>query len=116
MAFTEVTTNATDIKKEKGKPFIGYFDGSQKIQTKIGEQVIWKFIDEHGITFGIYGFTNLNMKMENISEGLLCRVTYLGTKNMKTKFGMKDVHQVKVEVDSSSKNNSEPEPEEPFDL
>ena len=47
--------------------------------------------------FGIYGFTNLNRVMEQISEGTSLKITYKGTKNLKTKYGLKDVHQVSVE-------------------
>jgi len=108
MDYKEVSTVATDIKKEVGKVYTDIeFQGSNKITTKIGEQVVWNFTDSHGNYFGIYGFTNLNRIMENVQVGKLCRITYLGTKNIQTKFGMKDVHQVKVEVDDTE---DRPEP------
>ena len=96
MSFKEITSTATDIKKSKDKPFIGTYNGSQEITTKIGKQTIWKFTDEEGNYLGIYGFTNLNRIMDNVQEGKLCRITYTGTLNVQTKFGMKDVHQVFV--------------------
>lgn len=102
MAFQEVNATATDIKKFVDKPFTGYYKGSIKIQTKIGEQIIWKFVDEEGNHFGIYGFTNLNRVMENVTEERLVRITYRGTEKAQTKFGLKDVHQVKVEVDDGT--------------
>ena len=102
MAFKEVNTNALDIKKHKGDSYTGTFKGSHKITTKIGEQIIWEFTDSNGLGFGIYGFTNLNRAMETIPEDSIVRITYLGTENVKTKYGQKDVHMVRVEVDDES--------------
>ena len=102
MAFKPVSTQATDIKKQKGKPFIGEYKGSQQITTKIGEQVIWNFTEDSGAPLSIYGFTNLNRVMEHITSGTICRITYTGTENVQTKFGMKDVHQVLVEIDDDT--------------
>jgi hypothetical protein len=99
MAFKEINTNAVDIKKHKGDPYLGTFKCSHEITTKIGKQVIWEFSDTAGLGFSIYGFTNLNRAMETVPEGALVRLTYLGTENVKTKFGLKDVHMVRVEVD-----------------
>ncbi len=98
MAWEDVSTNATDIKKHKDKPFEGKYQGHKIITTKIGEQTIYNFVDEDGLPFGVYGFTNLNRAMENIQEGTQVRITYKGTQNVQTKFGMKDVHQVTVQV------------------
>jgi len=95
----EVTRNTMDIKKHKDKSYIGTYLDSEQIQTKIGQQVIYKFEGEEGEKFSIYGFTNLNRAMDSISEGALVKITYLGMTNVETKFGKKDVHQVRVEVD-----------------
>jgi hypothetical protein len=73
--------------------------GSKEIDTKLGSQIIYKFQKTDGGMFSVYGFTNLNRFMEMVSEGSLVRLTYRGKENVKTKFGMKDVHQVTVEVD-----------------
>ena len=100
MAWKEVTNTATDIKKTPGKDYVGEYLSNKIITTKIGNQVIYKFRDEEGNPFSIYGFTNLNRAMENIAEGTMCKITYVGTKNVQTKFGMKDVHQVRVEIDT----------------
>lgn len=98
--FKPVNTTAMDIKKSVNQPHVGHYTGFSKIETKIGEQVIWNFTDQDELSFGIYGFTNLNRSMSAIPVGTLCRITYKGTENVKTKFGMKDVHQVVVEVDT----------------
>lgn len=112
MAFRTVTTTATDIKKFKGKSYTGEFKGSSEITTKIGQQVIWNFVEDSGTPLGIYGFTNLNRVMEHLQEGTICRITYLGTEKVQTKFGLKDVHQVKVEIEDSE---AEPKSEPSFD-
>ena len=94
----EVSRNATDIKKHKDKSFEGEYLDKEEIETKIGKQLIYKFRDESGNPFAMYGFTNLNRAMESIAIGTECRITYLGTQNTKTKYGMKDVHMVRVEI------------------
>lgn len=104
----EVTNTGLDIKKHKDVTYEGEYKGKREISTKIGKQFIYEFVDEDGAKFGIYGFTNLNRAMEGVAEGQMCRITYLGTENVETKFGMKDVHQVRVEVET------EDEPVEPL--
>ena len=101
--------NAIDLKKGDGKPVEGVYKGSKTFQTKIGEQVVWQFEDDDGVPFGVYGFTNLNRAMELIKLDTLCKLTYQGTKNIKTKYGLKDVHQVSVEiqVDDTSPDSTE---------
>ena len=101
MAFEPLKVNSIDIKKEKGKSYTGYFTGCDPITTKLGPQVIWRFKGKDGSLYGIYGFTNLNFCMKNAQIGALIRITYMGTKNMQTKFGMKDVHQALVEIDKA---------------
>jgi hypothetical protein len=98
MGWNDVTTTALDIKKQKGKELEGTFKGKHEITTKIGPQVIWQFVGEDGVPFGVYGFTNLNRAMESLEVGTLVKITYQGTQNIQTKYGMKDVHQVSVQV------------------
>lgn len=111
MAWKQVSGgNVVDIKREKGKQWIGIYRGNKEIETKLGHQVIWKFIDEDGTPFGIYGFTNLNRAMESVPLETLCRITYQGTQLLATKFGKKDVHMVSVEIDA----DDDPKEETPF--
>lgn len=112
MAWKEVTNTGIDIKKHKDIAYIGEYKGKREITTKIGPQKVYEFVDEDGAKFSIYGFTNLNRAMEAVSEGSMCKITYLGTENVKTKFGMKDVHQVRVEVETEEETTEEPK--EPF--
>lgn len=107
MAFKTVSTTAVDIKKEKGTPYVGSYLGVEQITTKIGQQSIWRFLDTEEQPFGVYGFTNLNRAMNNIKQGSLCRITYTGTEKVQTKFGLKDVHQVHVEVDDGQADLAE---------
>ena len=100
MAFKPVSGNALDIKKTN-EPHIGTYTSKTDITTKVGPQVIWNFVDEDGQPFGVYGFTNLNRAMNGIKTSSLVRITYKGTQNCMTKFGMKNVHQVLVEVDDA---------------
>jgi len=113
MAFKPINIQATDIKKHPGEPFTGEYKGKTGITTQIGPQTIYNFVDESGVPFGIYGFTNLNRTMEHIETGTVCRITYTGTVNVQTKFGMKDVHQVLVEIDDGVENS---EPKEQSNL
>lgn len=94
-----VTSNTVDIKESEGTEFRGTYTGNKHIETKLGEQTLWQFTDENNQPFSIYGFTNLNRAMENIGIGTFCYITYTGTKKVQTKFGMKDVHQVQVDIE-----------------
>jgi len=98
MAWEDVNTQAVDIKKHKGEAYVGTLNGHHKIETKIGPQFIWDFTGEDGLGFGVYGFTNLNRAFEAISAGRVVRMTYQGTENVQTKYGMMDVHQVAVQI------------------
>ena len=98
MAWTNVSATAIDIKKQPGVPHEGTYKGKRETTTKIGPQVIWEFVTEEGVAFGIYGFTNLNRAMEALHPGAIVKITYKGKENVQTKYGMKDVHQVAVEL------------------
>jgi len=103
MVWTMAKPNAIDIKKEPKKEYVGYYQGSTKIDTPLGPQTIWNFRDDEGKHYGIYGFTNLNSSMGAIAPDMYTKIVYQGTKNVKTKFGMKDVHQVTVEYEDNTK-------------
>lgn len=108
MAFKPVTGNALDIKGDLNKPHVGVYEGKQDITTPLGPQVVWQFRSQSGDDkFGIYGFTNLNRAMSTIQVGSLVRITYKGTQKVNTRFGLKDVHQVLVEVDDDYKADEE---------
>lgn len=109
MGWELVTNNAMDVKTHKDKPFIGTYTGKKDIVTKVGPQTIWQFTDEDEQPFAIYGFTNLNRAMEGVGTGSVCRITYKGTAKVQTKYGMKDVHQVLVERQTSNGDDDDPQ-------
>lgn len=86
---------AIDIKK-LGVPVEGIYQGRRDITTKIGPQIVWELDGLDGEEFGVYGFTNLNSQMANVRPGTRVKITYQGTKEVKTKYGLKQVHQVEV--------------------
>lgn len=100
--FQPVTTGAIDIKDDahKGKPIIGEYISVKTITTNFGEQFIYSLLGTDGIITNIYGFTMLNSAMDQLppGQGIVVKITYKGTEKMKTKFGMKDVHQVDVQA------------------
>lgn len=104
MAYREVRSDAIDIKKHAGVHYEGVYMGRKEITTEIGKQFVYKFRTAKGRVFSVYGFTMLNLAMESLLPDSVCRITYLGTENVKTKFGMKDVHQVLVEVDDGDED------------
>ena len=111
MAFKQVQTgNTLDIKTEVGKSYVGKYEGSKPVHTPLGETVIWKFKDNDGVAFAVWGFTSLNFQMESVQIGALCRITYLGKGKEKNKFG-KFPHKAKVEVNT---DDIAPEEEVPF--
>jgi hypothetical protein len=110
MAWKEVERNVVDIAKHKNEPYMGIFLGRENIETKFGQQSIWKFEAEDGSRFGIYGFTNLDSAMDSVAEGRSCRITYLGKEKVKTqKRGNVECHQVKVEVDDTEEPETPPD-------
>lgn len=108
MGWKPLNTNAYDIKTKKDHAIIGVYADFDIIQTPLGKQVIWNFVNEKGETFGIYGFTNLNLAMKKVFPGTKLRITYIGTKFMPTRFKKagQDVHQARVEVDEESARNA----------
>lgn len=102
MAFKEFSEGQIiDIKTQKDEPIEGFYVGKKQISTELGKQNIFRLQKDGAIT-GIYGFSNLNRIMGDIAEGTLIRLTYTGMINCKTKYGMKDVHQCKVEIDEEA--------------
>lgn len=96
--------DVTDIKDSIGVPYEGTYDGCKEVSTNLGTQYIYKFKDEAGKSFGIWGFTTLNTFMENVPMGMQCRVVYTGQAQEKNKYG-KHMHLCTVEIDEDNKNN-----------
>lgn len=101
MPWNEVKTYSSTLDIKKDTPgevqHQGKYIGHDSIDTPLGKQVVWNFSGEDG-DFSIYGFTNLNKILEGLPENTDLQITYMGTKNVRTKYGQKNVHQVRVEV------------------
>ena len=104
MAFKQVNMNRISLKDGGiGVAHVGVYQGLEVVpskMTKSGTQNVWNFLDEEGLPYSLYGFTNLDRSMSCVKAGTLCRITYQGTKIMDTKFQKNQaVHQVTVEID-----------------
>jgi len=99
----EVTLSAINLKEFPNKPMTAYYIGTRTIDTNFGESAVHDFQKEDGKRISVYGFTSLNNKLNLVQPGLLCQITYTGTEKIKTKYGIKDVHQCTVFVDDKKK-------------
>ena len=109
MAFKEVAIGSMSYlalhKSPKDTSIAGVYTGCMEKPGKFKDiDKTYKVRGDDGEITGVNGFTGLDRKMEGIPVGVKIRLTYLGTENVNTKFGMKDVHQVKVEVDDEGVN------------
>lgn len=100
--FQEVTLSAVNLTEYQDKPFTAYYIGNKEVDTDYGESLVHEFQKEDGKRFNVWGFTVLDKKLSMVDKGVLVRVTYTGKEQIKTKkYGMKDVHTCKVEIDPS---------------
>ena len=93
-----------DIKDVVDVPYEGIYEGCKEVSTNLGTSYIYKFKDENGKFFNMWGFTSLNTFMEAVPTGLQCRVTYKGQAKEANKYG-KHTHMCMVEIDEDDKNN-----------
>ena len=98
-------------KEEANKSYVGFYTGQKTVENEMGESILWKFQDENGKSFSIWGFGNLNMQLENVQVGTLCRITYLGKAEKKNKFG-KYPHKAKVQINTKAKLEALPDSDE----
>lgn len=122
MAFREVadldcseTVAIGGKNKETGKPnpksIEGYFIGTKKTETKLGECSLHILQTQKG-NVGVWGKTNLNQKMTAVKPGQMIRISFVGL--VETKFN--PMFKYKVEVDpentidvASASGNDAPE-------
>jgi len=89
MGFTEVSSLDADVtialgKKDKaGKPYPkqaeGYYLGSRTVQNKRGESKL-HFLQTAKGNLGIWGTTDLNRKLSQVTAGVMVQITSTGTK------------------------------------
>lgn len=108
MGFKEVSSLDADVvialgKKDKstGKPYPkqaeGYFLGSRQVENKRGTSSL-HFLQTAKGNLGIWGTTDLNRKLSQVTPGSMVRITSTGTKP--TPNG--DMYTYKVEIDSEN--------------
>lgn len=98
--FQEVTLSAVNLTEYENQPFTAYYVGNKEVDTDYGESLVHEFQKDDGKRFNVWGFTVLDKKLAMVQKGAFVRVTYTGKEQIKTKkYGMKDVHTCKVEVD-----------------
>ena len=102
MSKREILLNAINITKEKDKTLSGYYLGNHEIPSVMnatGKQTVHDFESKEGESFSIYGFASLNMKMNQVKQGEMVEITYIGTVKRDTKFKkQQDVHEVKIVI------------------
>lgn len=89
MAFTDVSSLDADVtvalgKKDKtGKPYPkqaeGYYLGSRTVQNKRGDSQL-HFLQTAKGNLGIWGTTDLNRKLSQVTVGTMVNITSTGTK------------------------------------
>lgn len=108
MGYKELDTLDADVtialgkkNKETGKPYPkqaeGYFLGSRTVENKRGESKL-HFLKTPEGNLGIWGTTDLNRKLSQVTPGVMVRITSTGTKP--TPNG--DMYTYKVEVDEAN--------------
>ena len=109
MAWKEMPAQvrAEDIKKNPEKIYEGVYLGVKTITTTLGKNNVYKFRGPGGV-FAIFGFTHLDMVMENANLGMHLRIQYAGKKDMPNS-PQGWMHQVRVEV---MEDEEQPFPEE----
>lgn len=99
MSFKKVEFGDTvDIKEKEGKFCEGVYMGSKEVDTNLGTSLLYKFEGTTREVFSVWGFTSLDIFMENVVVGTLCRITYKGLSEKKNKYG-KHTHMCLVEID-----------------
>lgn len=100
MALREVKMEAFKLTDFVNQPVTGYYLGSKEIETDFGTSEVHEFFNaEKKSYFSFYGVTSLNLKLKAVPTGSLVQFTYKGKVQAKTKYGMRDVHDVVVAYD-----------------
>jgi len=121
MVFKEIKRgDAIDLKQFQDKPLEGRYAGRKEIGSPYGKNFIHKIQKSDGKVVSFFGTKPLNEMLEQVREGILVKVTFLGKKQVtKAGGGNQDVNVFKVEVDEDvspevvgSNDAIEPAPEE----
>jgi hypothetical protein len=115
---------AINLTKYPNKELEGYYLGHRLVTGKFKEQLLHDFKKPDGKKVSVYGFTSLNINLEQMEVGTKVWVTYLGKSKEANKYGQQ-THMCKVECDfddvtevqkkAEIPESTEPEPEDlPF--
>ena len=114
--FQDVSAVTISIQKDEwvNKPLVGKYAGSSETQGKFGMQMIHSIQEEDGKSVSFYGFTLLDRALAKLpADGtMIVKITYLGLspKPVQTKFGMKQIHEVRVQSAPVPDDSSQPDP------
>ncbi len=100
---------AINLTKYPNKTLEGYYLGSKIVSGRLGEQFIHSLEKLDGKKVSVYGFTSLNIHLEQVEIGTHVWITYLGKSTEKNKYGNTN-HVCKVEYDFEDKKDV-PKPE-----
>lgn len=95
---------AISLTQYPNKTLEGYYLGSKLVSGRFKEQLIHSIEKLDGKKVSIYGFTSLNIHLEQVEIGTHVWITYLGKSTEKNKYG-NAVHVCKVEYDFDDKKD-----------
>ncbi len=105
MARQEVKVeSAINLTKYPDKTLEGYYLGSKLVSGRFKEQLIHSIEKLDGKKVQVYGFTSLNIHLEQVEVGTHIWITYVGKSAEKNKYG-NSVHVCKVEYDFEDKKD-----------
>ncbi|OGU84378.1 MAG: hypothetical protein A2W11_03725 [Ignavibacteria bacterium RBG_16_35_7] len=93
---------AISLTKYPNKTLEGYYLGHKIITGTYKEQLIHKIQKPDGKKIQVYGFTSLNIHLEQVEPGTYVWITYIGKSSEKNKYG-NQVHICRVEYDFEKK-------------
>ena len=110
-----IVESAINLTKYPNKTLEGFYLGHKIVTGRFKEQLIHEFKKEDGKKVQVYGFTSLNINLEQVDPGVYVWVTYIGKSMEKNKYGNQS-HICKVEFDFEKRLDlprADDEPEDP---
>jgi len=106
--------SAVNLTKYPDKTLEGYYLGHKIVTGRFKEQLIHEVQKPDGKKVSVYGFTSLNIHLEQVDPGTYVWITYVGKSQDRNKYG-NQVHVCKVEYDFEKKLDIPKQPEMPDD-
>jgi len=111
MSFTTVKLDAISLPEHEGELFVGFYIGLKLIDTPLGESTLHNFERVDGSRYSVWGFTLLNLNLQQVKKGVLTKIVYTGKSKEKNKFGNYS-HTCTVLTDNERRINSNGDLEE----